>query len=148
MKYNIPIQIILLLTFIPILTTKSEEDITIENLLDWCKKNDIIISPKIKLSFKNGILEVKTLDDIPSRTELISIPDKMILTVDKILSGLNSPELITQYENFKKLKIETFKEKGDELHKEEIFLSYLLYLIKHEEEKYNNTELYKTFKEF
>jgi len=50
----------------------------------------------------------------------------MTLTVDKILENLNSLELKTQYENFKKLKIETYKDKDDNLHKEEIFLTYLL----------------------
>ena len=147
MLHNIFFQIILLLYLNLNILSKSEDNLTTESLLNWCKKNDIIISPKIKISLENGV-EITALEEISEKEELITIPDKMLLTVDKILDYLNSPELKTQYENFKKLKIESYKkEVNDEEHKEEIFLSYLLYLMKHEEEKYKNTEFFQTFKE-
>jgi len=146
MKYNIFFQIIILLNLNLSILSKSEENLTTETLLNWCKKNDIIISPKIKISLENGV-NIIALDEISEKEELITIPDKMLLTVDKILDLLNMPELKAQYDNFKKLKIESYKEVNDELHKEEIFLSYLLYLMKHEEEKYKNTEFYIKFKE-
>ena len=147
MRYNAFFQIIILLSLNLIMISNSlGEDVTTENLLNWCQKNDIIISPKIKISLENG-LNIIALEEISEKEELLSIPDKMILTVDKILENLNSPELKTQYEDFKKLKLESYKETNDKLHKEEIFLSYLLYLMKHEKEKYKNNEFYKTFKE-
>ena len=72
----------------------------------------------------------------------------MFLTVDKILEDLNSTELKYQYENFKKIFLEPFMRKNEELDKEKIFLSYLLYLMEHEEEKYKYKYIvfYKTFK--
>ena len=146
MRCNIFFQIILLFNLNLNILSKSEDNLTTETLLNWCKKNDIIISPKIKISLENGV-NIIALDEISEKEELITIPDKMLLTVDKILDFLNIPELKEQYDNFKNLKIESYKEVYDKLHKEEIFLSYLLYLMKHEEEKYKNTEFYKTFNE-
>ena len=132
-----------------IIISKSEDELTLQNLLSWCKKNDIIISPKIKISFSNeGGVNITASEDIPPKTEIVSIPDKLILTVDKIINLLNSSELKEQYDNFQNMEIEQYKPMNDELHKDEIFLTYLLYLMKHEKEKYNNTLFYKTFKEF
>ena len=148
MSYNIFYLIILLLISNLIHISKSEENFNLQNFLDWCGKNDIVISPKIKITFENGELNAKALEDIPSKTEIVNIPEKMILTVDTIMDELNSPELRAQYDKFQQLEVESYKEMNDELHKDEIFLTYLLYLMKHEEEKYNNTEFYKTFKGF
>lgn len=145
MKNNILFQMIILLNFIKIFISNSEKDLSVEELLNWCQKNEIKISGKIKISFYNGV-KIIAQEEISSRTELISIPEKMLLTVDKILEGLNSTELKLQYKNFKKIKFNSFNRKNEELNKEEIFLSYLLYLMKHEQEKYENTEFYKTFK--
>ena len=128
------------------LITKSEDYLTVENLLQWSQKNGIKISPKIKISLDKGV-NVTAIEDIPQKEELISFPEKMILNIDKILDLINSPELKTQYENFKKLEMESYKPRNDEIHKEEIFLAYIFYLMKNEEEKYKNTEFYKTFKE-
>ena len=94
------------------------------------------------------MLNITASEDIPSKTEIVSIPDKLILTVDKIINLLNSSELKEQYDNFQNMEIEQYKPMNDELHKDEIFLTYLLYLMKHEKEKYNNSQFYKTFKEF
>ena len=147
MNYIYIISIFLILNIIII--SKSEEDeLTLQNLLSWCKNNDIIISPKIEISFtKEGGINVTATEDIPQKTEIVSIPDKMILTVDKIISLLNSSELKAQYDNFQNLEVEAYKPMNDELHKDEIFLTYLLYLMKHEKEKYKDSEFYKTFKE-
>ena len=131
-----------------IIISKSEDELTLQNLLSWCKKNDIIISPKIKISFTNDLVNITASEDIPPKTEIVSIPDKLILTVDKIINLLNSTELKEQYNNFQNMEIEQYKLMNSELHKDEIFLTYLLYLMKHEKEKYNNTQFYKTFKEF
>ena len=149
MKYNnILLRIILLLNLAIFSNSKSEDDLTIQSLLNWCQKNDIVISTKLKLSFEKGVLEAKALEDIPPREELITIPDKMILTVEKILSKINLPNVQSQYHNFKNIKIEPYKTMNSELYKEEIFLSYLLYLMKNEEENYKDTELFKEYKEF
>ena len=147
MKYNIYIQIILILNLNLIIKSNTSEEFILQNFLDWCKNNSIIISPKIKFSFQNGLISVTASVDIPSKTELVSIPDKMILTVDKILSLINSPELKSQYGNFQNLEVESYNQMNDELHKDSVFLTYLLYLFKHEKEKYKDTEFYKTFKE-
>ena len=131
-NYIYIISIFLILNIIII--SKSEEDeLTLQNLLSWCKKNNIIISPKIEISFTNeGGINVTATEDIPQKTEIVSIPDKMILTVDKIISLLNSSELKAQYDNFQNLEVEAYKPMNDELHKDEIFLTYSLYLMKHE----------------
>ena len=141
------LQIFLLLNINLILQVKSEDNLTTENFLNWCKKNGIKVSPEIEISFDNG-LKVTALKDISAKTELIYFPRTIILNIDKILKLINSTELKTQYENFKKLEIEPFKPRNDEIHKEEIFLSYIFYLMKHEKDKYKNTEFYKTFEEF
>ena len=91
MLYNIFFQIILLLNLNLTLLSKSEDNLTTESLLNWCKKNDIIISPKIKISLENGV-DITALEEISEKEELITIPDKMLLTVDKILDYLNSPK--------------------------------------------------------
>ena len=150
MKYsNILFQtIILLLNIISIIHSNTSDEFILQNFLDWCKKNSIIISPKIKLSLENGILDVTALVDIPSKTDLVTIPEEMILTVDKILDLINSPELKSQYDNFQNLQeMESYNQMNDELHKDEIFMTYLLYLMKHEKEKYKETQFYKKYKE-
>ena len=145
---NIFFQIIILLNIILIIHSDTEEEFTLQNYLDWCKKNSIIISPKIKLSFENGNLEATALVDLPSKTDLVTIPEKLILTVDNILDLINSPELKSQYESFQNLgNIESYNQMNEELHKDEIFMTYLLYLMKHEKEKYKDTEFYKRYKE-
>ena len=88
MKYNILFQIIILLNLSKIFISNLEKDLSVEELLNWCKKNEIKISDKIKISLDNGV-HIMALEEISSRTELISIPEKMLLTVDKILEGLN-----------------------------------------------------------
>jgi len=146
---NIFFQIIILLNIILIIHSNTEDEFTLQNYLDWCKKNSIIISPKIKLSFENGKLEATALVDLPSKTDLVTIPEKLILTVDNILDLINSPELKSQYESFQNLgNIESYNQMNEELHKDEIFMTYLLYLMKHEKEKYKDTEFYKRYKEF
>ena len=146
---NIFFQIIILLNIILIIHSDTEEEFTLQNYLDWCKKNSITISPKIKLSFENGNLEATALVDLPSKTDLVTIPEKLILTVDNILDLINSPELKSQYESFQNLgNIESYNQMNEELHKDEIFMTYLLYLMKHEKEKYKDTEFYKRYKEF
>ena len=147
MIYKAFFQIFLLLNINLILQVKSEDNLTTEYFLDWCKKNSIKISPEIEISFDNG-LKITALEDISAKTELIFFPRNIILNIDKILKLINSTELNTQYEKFKKLEIEPFKPRNDEIHKEEIFLSYLFYLMKHEKDKYKNTEFYKTFEVF
>ena len=145
---NIFFQIIILLNIILIIHSDTEEEFTLQNYLDWCKKNSITISPKIKLSFENGNLEATALVDLPSKTDLVTIPEKLILTVDNILDLINSPELKSQYESFQNLgNIESYNQMNEELHKDEIFMTYLLYLMKHEKEKYKDTEFYKRYKE-
>ena len=146
MIYNTFFQIFLLLNINLILYVNSQDNLKLENFLDWSKKIGIKISPKIKISFDNG-MNLTALEDIPAKTEIISYPRKSILNLDKILKLINSTELKAQYENFKKLKIESYKPRNDDIHKEEIFLSYIFYLMKHEKEKYQNTEFYKTFEE-
>ena len=146
MIYNTFFQIFLLLNINLILYVNSHDNMTLESFLDWSKKIGIKISPKIKISFDNEI-NVTALEDIPAKTEIISYPRKAILNLDKILKIINSTELEAQYENFKKLEIESYKPRNDDIHKEEIFLSYIFYLMKHEKEKYQNTEFYKTFEE-
>ena len=85
MIYNsLIIQILLILNLNLIIKTNSEEEFNLQNFLAWCKNNSIIISPKIKFSFENNLINVTASVDVPSKTELVSIPDKMILTVDKI----------------------------------------------------------------
>ena len=146
---NIFFLIIILLNIILIINSDTEDEFTLQNYLDWCKKNSIIISPKIKLSFENGILEATALVDLPSKTDLVTMPEKLVLTVDNILDLINSPELKSQYESFQNLgNIESYNQMNEELHKDEIFMTYLLYLMKHEKEKYKDTEFYKRYKEF
>mgnify|MGYP002627185560 CR=1 FL=1 len=144
MKLNIFISILLNITLI--LFVKSEDHLSLETLLDWSKRNDIKISSKIKISFEKEV-NATALEDIPAKTEIITIPEKMILNIDKILDLINCPKLKAQYENFVKLKIDSYKEKNDEIHKEEIFLSYIFYLMKNEKRKYKETKFYKEFKE-
>ena len=45
---------------------------------------------------------------------------------------MDSKELQSQYENFQKLDIQTYEPHHVDLQKEEMFFSYLIYLIKHE----------------
>ena len=149
MKYsNILFQtIILLLNIISIIHSNTSDEFILQNFLDWCKKNSIIISPKIKLTLENGILDVTALVDIPSKTDLVTIPEEMILTVDKILDLINSPELKSQYDNFQNLQeMESYNQMNDELHKDEIFMTYLLYLMKHEKKNTKTPNFIKNMK--
>ena len=147
MKYNTILRLFLLFNINLIFFVKSEDNLTIESLLDWSTKNGVRISPKIKISFEKE-LSVIALEDIPVQTEIMTYSWNAILNLNKILKLINSTELKTQYENFKKLEIESFKSKANKINKNEIFLSYIFYLMKNEKEKYKNTEFYRIFEEF
>jgi hypothetical protein len=68
----------------------------------------------------------------------------MMLNVEKILNLINSNELKAQYEQFKKLYIKTYQPFHVNLQIEEIFLSYLIYLVQHEPQ-YENTKLFEKY---
>ena len=125
--------------------TKDEQNDS--NYIDWGKNNNIVISPLIKISSVNGIKKFIALEDIESKTEILKIPYDITFNIQKVLLLINSDELKQQYEKFKKLDIPTYEPHHINLQKEEIFLSYIFYLIQHEPEMYNNIfyEKYKLY---
>ena len=141
MRYNL---ILILILFFLI---NSQDNLTLENLLSWSNKNNIQISPKIKISFEKDKIKIKALEDLKYHEEIVIIPDNMLINIDGSLELLNSPELKAQWDNFQKLEIESYQKINDDIHKEQIFLSYIFYLMKHEKEKYKETEFYKRFEE-
>ena len=66
MIYNTFFQIFLLLNINLILYVNSQDNLKLENFLDWSKKIGIKISPKIKISFDNG-MNLTALEDIPAK---------------------------------------------------------------------------------
>lgn len=83
---------------------------------------------------------------VEKKTVLLRIPYNILFNIEKVLDMINSKELKSQYEAFKKLDVRTYEPHHIDLQKEEIFLSYIFYLIKHEPELYNNTKFYEKYK--
>ena len=138
---------LILILLILTLLTNSEDNLTLDSLLSWSNKNNIKISPKVKISFEKEDIKITALEDISNNEEIVTMPYNMLINIDNTLELLNSPEIKSQWEKFQKIEIENYKDINEDIHKEEIFLSYILYLMKHEKEKYQNTEFYKKFYE-
>ena len=115
------------------------------NYINWGKENDIEISPLIEIQVDNGISHFVAKEDIKDKQEILAIPHSILFNIEKALNLLNSKELKTQYESFMKLDIHTYEPHHIDLQKEEIFLSYILYLLQHEQEKFKNTKFYKLY---
>ena len=115
-----------------------------ENIIEWSIKNNLEISPLIELSSGKDVIKFIAKDDIDEKKDLLKIPNIMMLNVEKTLNLINSNELKAQYEQFKKLDIKTYQPFHVNLQKEEIFLSYLIYLVQHEPQ-YENTKLFEKY---
>jgi hypothetical protein len=129
-----------------IICNETKEEKSDSNFIDWGIKNDIEISSLIGISSVNGVKKFVALEDIESKKEILTIPYDITFNIEKILDLLNSNELKTQYEKFEKLDIPTYEPHHINLQKEEIFLSYIFYLIQHEPNLYNNTKFYEKYK--
>ena len=136
MKFIILISSLFLINFIS--CSKSE------TIIDWGIKNNLEISPLIELSSEKDSIKFIAKEDIDDKKELLKIPYTMMLDVEKSLNLINMNELKVQYEQFKKLDIKTYQPFHVNLQKEEIFLSYLIYLVQHEPQ-YEKTKLYEQF---
>ena len=136
MKFIILISSLFLINFIS--CSKSE------TIIDWGIKNNLEISPLIELSSEKDSIKFIAKEDIDDKKELLKIPYTMMLDVEKSLNLINLNELKAQYEQFKKLDIKTYQPFHVNLQKEEIFLSYLIYLVQHEPQ-YEKTKLYEQF---
>ena len=117
-----------------------------EDLLKWGLENSLNISKPLKFNRKNRFIAEKfiTIDDI-----IMEIPQNLMLNVNKSLSLLRSKKLREYYDLYvkedkkSKLKNQTIE---DEFHIDQSFLSYLLYIVKHNPRKYQRTEFYKYYK--
>jgi len=141
MKIKFIFAIIYLVLFIN--CQKNQNDLN--NFIDWGKKNEVEFSPLIEISTNKGTLAFIAKEDIEERKELLKIPREIIFNVGNALKLMDSKELQSQYENFQKLDIQTYEPHHVDLQKEEMFFSYLIYLIKHEPQLFNNTKFYEKY---
>ena len=139
MKINIIILAIFLLNLIK--CAKNET-----NIFDWGINNDVEILTPIEILQKDGKDKLIAKKDINNNQEIIRIPYDITFNIEKALDLINSKELKSQYETFKKLDIATYEPQRINLQKEEIFLAYLLYLIQQEPDLYQKTKFYKKYK--
>ena len=116
------------------------------NIFDWGINNDVEILTPIEISQKDGKDILIAKKDISNNQEIIRIPYDIIFNVEKALDLINSKELKSQYETFKKVEIATYEPNRINLQKEEIFLAYILYLIHQEPDLYQKTKFYEKYK--
>lgn len=141
------IYVILILFLIKLIINKENKNKQNEsNIINWGKKNNLEISSLIGIQKVNGTDKFIALNDIESKTEILKIPYQIIFNISKILELINSDELKEQYKLFEKLDIPTYQPHHIDLQKEEIFLSYIFYLIQHEPQLYNKTKFYERYK--
>ena len=120
---------------------KEQQDL---NYTDWGLDNGIEFSVPIELLPEKFIAG----RDIERKQEILRIPYDITYNINKSLDLLNSNELKSQYEKFVKLDVPTYEPHHINLQKEEIFLSYILYLIQHEPELYQKTKFYEKYKPY
>ena len=116
--------------------------------ITWSITNNIKFHALIEISKHNGTKKIKVKTDIKEKEQLLTIPYDFTFGVTKFLDMLGSKKLREQYDLFKNMNISVYKSRDPKLEKEKIFLSYLLYLIQHEQEKYNRTEFYKKYDQY
>ena len=116
------------------------------NYFDWGLDNGIKLMKAIEISSEKGINKFIASENIEKNDEILKIPYELTFNIGLILDLMNKKELISQYELFKKLDIMTYEPHHINLQKEEIFLSYILYLIQHEPELYQNTKFCQKYK--
>ena len=142
MKAYVLLYIIVLLNII----SNSKSETKVEEIMDWGKKNKLEISPLIEISLENGKKKFIAKENIDEKKEILKIPYTTTFDIEKTIDLLNSKELKSQYELFKKLDIKTYEPFNVDLQKQEIFLSYLLYLIQNQTDLYKNTKFCEQYK--
>ena len=119
---------------------------TTKNYFDWCLDNGVKLFTPIEISSENGINKFIANKEIEKNEEILKIPYDITFNIGKILDLIDSKELVSQYQLLKKLDIATYEPHHVNLQKEEIFLAYILYIIDHEPELYQNTKFYQKYK--
>ena len=137
MKIN---NIILLIVIVNEIINKPKEENS--EFIKWAITNNIKFHSLIDIGKHNGTKKMKAKTSIKEKEELLIIPFDFSFGIKKFLDMLGSSKLRKQYDLFKTMNISIYKSRDPKLEKEKIFLSYLLYLLQHEPEKYNKTELY------
>lgn len=140
-KENI-LYIILLIFIIKCQQKEKEQNST--NYTAWGLENDIEF--RVPIDFKSERFIARR--EIGTKEEILRIPYEITYNINKCLDLLNSNELKSQYEKFVKLDVPIYEPHHINLQKEEIFLSYILYLIEYEPELYQKTKFYEKYKLF
>ena len=119
---------------------------TTKNYLDWCLDNGVKLFAPIEISSENGINKFIADKEIEKDEEIVKIPYDITFNIGKILDLIKSRKLLSQYHLLNILDIDTYEPHNVNLQKEEIFLAYILYIIDHEPELYQNTTFYQKYK--
>ena len=128
-----------------IICNSIENNYNDKSFLDWGIKNNIEYLPVIEISSENGQKKFIAKEDIDPNNVILKIPYDLTFNIEKALDLINIKELKLQYDQFKKLDIPTYIPHHINLQKEEIFLSYILYIIQHELGNYNSTKFYEKY---
>ena len=117
------------------------------NYLNWGLKNNLSLSPYFETIVEKNKIKFIAKTDIPKKKELLIIPNSIMFNISKVLELINSKNLNKQYKQFSQLNL-TYKPNPYDFRKEESFLSYIFYLIKHKPKKYQNNKFYENFKKY
>ena len=114
-------------------------------LLEWGKNNSLVISDKLRMKFiSENDKRYYADDDIPKDTLLMSIPPKIMLNVKNALELLNSKKINKFYTEYKQNSIDIslgfLTSTGDQ-----VFLSYLIYLVNYRQKHYKKNKFYQFF---
>ena len=119
-----------------------------ETLLEWGLKNNLKLSPFIEtVKLPKNKIKFIAKTDIPNNSELLVIPNTLMFNLSKTLDLINSKTLHKQNSEFQKIYL-NFQKENDNLRKEESFLSYILYLVKHKPKKYQKTKFLEFYQKY
>ena len=122
-----------------------------ETFLEWGLRNNLKLSPYLDtVTLPKNKIKFIAKTDIPNNKDLLIIPYSLMFNLNKALELINSKTLHKQNTEFQKIYL-NFQPKNAEFRKEESFLSYILYLVKHKPKKYHKTkfvEIYQKYLEF
>lgn len=141
-------KIILTFFFIILINCENTTNNNNDAFVEWGLKNNLRISSYIEaIRTNNKKIKFVAKTDIPKKTELLTIPNSIMFNITKALKLINSKNLNKQYKEFFKLNL-TYYPNPYDFRKEEVFLSYIFYLIQHKPKKYEKTKFFEFYKKY
>ena len=116
-----------------------------EKLLKWGLSHNLNITEKIRFRKEKNTKQYLAKNLIPEDDIIMDIPPECMLDVDSALLLLNSKKINKAYEKYIELEKEEEEKIKDNHHVEQVFISYILYIVNKHKRKYEKNNFVKYY---